>query len=187
MKRYVIAALGGLLAAVLTAPATAAPQPLVVGPGKVGSLKMGTSTRVAQETGWIVVDAACQGWTAGPLAYKTNRHGEVYKAYPDQIKKARIASMWATGQVVTARGIRTQGLGARAERGSTVISLREAYPGLIRQGSWYNSQSGDYMRVFTIGDRKQGYLDFFVAGKRISFVVARTKAVAWNVGPTGGC
>lgn len=187
MRRFVIGGAGVVVAAALAAPASASPQPLVVGPGKVGSLKMGTTTTAAQRAGWISIDPVCQDWTAGPRAYKSNRHGEVYKAYPDQIKKGRVVSMWSTGHVVTARGIHTEGLGARAERGSTVISLREAYPGLIKQGTWYNSTSGDYMRVFTIGDRKQGYLDFFVAGKRVSFVVARTKAVAWSVGPSEGC
>lgn len=186
MRRYVIAG-AGVLAVVSAAPATASPQPLVVGPGAVGSLKMGTSISAAQRAGWISFDPVCQDWTAGPRAYKSNRHGEVYKAYPDQIKKARVLSMWSTGHVVTARGIRTQGLGSRAGRGSTVISLREAYPGLIKQGTWYNSTSAEYMRVFSIGDRKQGYLDFFVAGKRVSFVVARTKAVTWSVGPSEGC
>lgn len=169
------------------APAAAAPQPLTVGPGQVGSLKMGTSTNAAEHAGWIAVDTICEGWTAGPRAYKTNRHGEVFKAYPDQIKKQRVASMWATGHVVTARGIRTHGLGARAQRGSTVMSLREAYPGLISRGLWFNSATGDYMRVYSIGSAKQGYLDFFVSGQRVSFVVARTKSVPWDVGPTGGC
>lgn len=187
MYRVVMAGTASVATLALATPASATPQPLVVGPGTVGSLTMGTSTAAAQRAGWIAVDTACQGWTAGPLAYKTNRRGEVYKAYPDQIKQARVSSMWATGQVVTARGIRTQGLGTRAERGSTVMSLREAYPGLITQGSWYNPTSGDYMRVFSIGTRKQGYLDFFVSGKRVLFVVARTKAVPWNVGPTEGC
>lgn len=67
------------------------------------------------------------------------------------------------------------------------MSLREAYPGLVRQGKWLNSTSGEYMRVYTIGDAKQGYLDFFVSGNRVSFVVARTKAVPWDVGPSEGC
>lgn len=182
--------LAGLTAVlvVLTAPAAAAaPQPLIVAPGQVGALRMGTSTVVAEQSGWIAVDTVCQGWTAGPLAYKFNRHGEVFKAYPDRIKKQRVASMWATGHVATARGIHTDGLGSRAQRGSTVMSLREAYPGLVRQGQWFNSTTGDYMRVYSIGNPKQGYLDFFVSGQRVSFVVARTKSVAWDVGPAGGC
>lgn len=177
----------GVAAVLCTAPASAAPRPLIVGPGQVGGLTMGTSTATAQAAGWIAPDTLCQGWTAGPLAYKTNRHGEVYKAYPDQIAKRRVVSMWATGHVVTVRGIHAQGLGARAERGSTVMSLREAYPGLVRQGKWLNSTSGEYMRVYTIGGAKQGYLDFFVSGNRVSFVVARTKAVPWDVGPSEGC
>ena len=181
----------GLIAALLllasAAPAVAAPQPLVVGPGQVGSLRMGTSTAAAEQAGWIAEDTVCEGWTAGPLAYKTYRHGEVFKAYPDQIKKQRVASMWATGHVVTARGIRTEGLGARAQRGSSVMSLREAYPGLVKRGLWFNSTSGDYMAVYSIGSAKQGFLDFFIADKRVAFVVARTKSVPWDVGPTGGC
>lgn len=176
-----------LIVCAVATPAQAASDPLVVSPGRIGTLSMGTGTVRAERAGWVAPGILCPGWTAGPLALKTDRFGEVYKAFPDEVRKGRVLSMWATGHVVSTRGIRAQGLGSRARQGSSVISVREAYPGLRKLGRWVSPDTGQSFVVYSIGSRGQGYLDFFISEGRVSFVVVRSARVSWTNGPGPVC
>jgi hypothetical protein len=177
-----------LLAAVLVvlpaAPVAAADDALKVSPGRIDTLRMGTSLTQAERQGWVAPAALCDGWTAGPKALLSNRHGEVFKAFPTTVTKRRVLSMWATGNVVSTRGIRTRGLGARAHKGSSVTSLREAYPALRKLGR--TTVRGASMPVYSIAG-PSGHLDFFVADRQVSFVVVRTAKVDWRRPATDGC
>jgi hypothetical protein len=169
---------------VLPAAPVAADEALTVSPGRIDTLRMGTSLTRAQGQGWVAPAALCDGWTAGPKALLSNRHGEVFKAFPTYVAKRRVMSMWATGNVVSTRGIRTQGLGARAHKGSSVVSLREAYPGLRKLGR--TTVSGASMSVYSVAG-PSGHLDFFVADRQVSFVVVRAAKVDWRRPATDGC
>lgn len=169
---------------VSAAPAVAVDDALVASPGRIETLRMGVTLQRAEQQGWIAPAVLCQGWTAGPNAILSNRHGEVYKAFPTKVTNKRVLSMWATGNVVTARGIRTKGLGARAHKGSSVISLREAYPALRKLG---RTRVGDKpMTVYSISG-PAGHLDFFIEGRQVGFIVVRADTVDWRRPATDGC
>lgn len=168
---------------------TASSDLLIVAPGRIGDLRMGTTISSARRAGWISRDNTCGGWTAGKKALKWNKKGEIFKAYPEKTRRGRLLSMWATGEVATTRGVRTAGLGVSRKKGSSVSSLRNAYPRLRQLGNWFNSSSGQTMRVYSTGNARRGYLDFFVdsANSRVSFLVIRTKDVSWRTRPASGC
>lgn len=168
---------------------TASSDLLIVAPGRIGDLRMGTTISSARRAGWISRDNTCGGWTAGRKALKRNSQGEIFKAYPERIHHRRLLSMWAAGEVATTRGVRTAGLGVSRRKGSSVKSLRNAYPRLRQLGNWFNSPSGQNMSVYSTGNARRGYLEFFVdsANSRVSFVVVRTKGVNWRIRPASGC
>ena len=183
------------------APATAAAQEqsaasyspadaLVVSPGRLGSLRMGTSTATAKRLGWIARDSACPGWTAGPRSIKLTSDGyEVFKGYPEKIKSGKVLSMWATGEVVTTKGIRTHGIGKSERRGSSLQSIRATYPKLRTQGAWTDPSSGEDAIVYSVGNARRGWLDFFIADdtSRLWFVVVRTDDVKWRFKGADAC
>lgn len=174
-------------AAVLAVPAKQA-DVLFVAPGRIGSLKMGTKTTKARKAGWIARDAQCGGWTAGRRAYRLDAQGnEVYKAYPDQLKRGRVLSMHAMG-VSTTAGVRTASLGQYPTPGSTLAEVQAAYPGLVELGTWRDYLTDADWPVHTVGSRKRGWLDFFFDPDTltVNFVQARTNAVPWGE-PQFGC
>ena len=173
-------ALGAVM--VMQAPAANAAHVLIVGPGMIGGLQMGESTQAAKRGGWIRRDSVCGSWTAGPKAYRSTARGEVFKAYPEKTRGGRVLSMWATGEVVTAKGVRTRGLQS-GRKGSTLATLRSAYPKLKRLGWWApGAHLGLNEVVYTTGSRGKGWLDFYVdvATNRVSTVIARTNDVNWT-------
>lgn len=65
---------------------------LVVAPGKIGSFRMGTSTKKAKKQGWVSYGMC--GWDAGRRAVQLDQDGdEVFKAYPDKVSKGRVRSI----------------------------------------------------------------------------------------------
>lgn len=187
-----VAVLVGTIALSLTGgtPALASPpsDELVVAPGRIGNLLMGSTTARARDTGWIKRDPVCGSWTAGSKAVKSNRDGEVFKAFPGQINNARVLSVWAAGKVRTTRGIRTGSLQDRSRRGSSLKRIRAAYPNLQRMGS-FRDVSGLRSTVYTTGSRKRGWLDFHIyrSIKRLNTVLVRTDAVSWRFTGASGC
>lgn len=162
---------------------------LVVAPGRLGSLRMGTSTSTAKRLGWIARGDVCPGWTAGPRSIKVAGGNEVFKAYPEKVKAGKLLSMWATGEVVTTKGIRTQGIGKSKRRGSSLTTIRSTYPNLRTLGAWTDPPSGLKTQVYSAGNARKGWLDFFVADdtSRLSFVVVRTNDVKWRFKGADGC
>jgi hypothetical protein len=151
---------------------------------------MGTSTFTAKRHGWIARGDACPGWTAGPRSIKVTNDGyEVFKAYPKKVKAGKVLSMWATGEVVTTKGIRTRGIGKSERRGSSLRSIRSIYPNLRTQGAWTDPSSGLHARAYGVGSERKGWLDFFVADdtSRLWFVVVRTNDVNWRFKGADGC
>lgn len=155
---------------------------LIVGPGKVGGLRMGQSTQTAKNGGWISRDTMCGSWSAGPKTYRSNRKGEVFKAYPVKIRDGRVLSMWATGEVVTAKGVRADSLQS-GRKGSTLATVRDSYPNLKRLGWWAPGQNwGLNEVVYTTGSKRNGWLDFYVDANtnRVSMMLARHNTVKWT-------
>lgn len=181
-----VAPAGTDTAVVLAAPAKQAAV-LVVAPGRIGSLKMGTKTSKARRAGWIA-RGECDGWTAGRRSYRLDADGnEVYKAYPDKIKGGRVRSMHAMG-VVTRTGVRTASLGEYPTPGSTLAEVQAAYPGLVALGTWRDYLTDTDWPVHTTGSRKKGWLDFYFdpGTLTVRFVQVRTNSVAWGE-PEFGC
>ena len=100
---------------------------LVVAPGKIGSFRMGTSTKKAKKQGWVSYGMC--GWDAGRRAVQLDQDGdEVFKAYPDKVSKGRVRSMHAMGAVVSTRGIWSSGIGKQSQRlGSSLAEMQAAY------------------------------------------------------------
>lgn len=163
---------------------------LVVAPGRLASLRMGTATSTAKRLGWIARNDVCPGWTAGPRSIKVNKGGsEFFKAFPEKVKRGKVLSMWAAGEVFTTQGIRTDGLRRDARRGSSLQAIRSVYPNLRERGPWRLSSSGLQTHVYSVGSARRGWLDFFVADRtsRLSFVVVRTNDVNWQFKGADGC
>jgi hypothetical protein len=155
---------------------------LRVAPGKLGSLKMGTTTRKAKKRGWIRWDAAMGAWGAGPRAYRIAGDSEVFKAYPDTVRKGRVLSMHAMGNVITAKGIRAAGLEyPDPTPGSTLADLQAAYPKLRYLGMW-DSPQGDALPVYTTGGKKRGWLDFYLdpTSGQVVLMQVRNGKVKWG-------
>lgn len=99
-----------------------------------------------------------------------------------KIRKGRVLSMWATGEVVTAKGVRADGLQS-GRKGSSLATVSDAYPGLKRLGRWAPGANwGLNEVVYTTGNRNSGWLDFYVNAdtNRVSMMLARSNAVSWT-------
>lgn len=191
-------------AGVPTLPAHAAAVPTAVGPaalaatdedvlvvrrGRIGDLRMGTTTKKARKRGWISRDPFCGGWTAGPQAILIQDDGEVFKAYPDKVSGGRVRSMHAMGDVVTPKGIRTAGLtGSTPEPGSSLAKLRRAYPNLERVGSWTSDLTDEKWRVLGVGTKRKGWMDFYIDPdtRKVGFIQVRAHWVK-PARPAFGC
>lgn len=172
------------------ADATVPTDGLVVAPGRIGTWQMGTRTSKARAAGWIRRDRMCGNWTAGPKAYKLTPSGdELYKAYPVKVRGGRVLSAWATGEVVTTKGVRTDGLHLNRRAGSRLAAIRAAYPRLRARGAWRDPASGLRANVYTAGGARRGFVDFFMrkATGRLWFVVVRTDDVSWRFKGADGC
>lgn len=180
MKPIAVAASSAVL--ILNFPAlSSAADVLIVGPGKVAGLRMGESTQKARQGGWIRRDPTCGTWTTGSKTYRSNAKGEIFKAYPENVRGGRVLSMWATGEVVTARGVRTRSLSSNRQ-GSSLRTLKRAYPDLKRLGWWTPGADWDLDEdVYTVGSRSKGWLDFYVDNStgRVSTVIVRSNDVSW--------
>lgn len=156
---------------------------LVVAPGKVAGLRMGASTQDAKRGGWIKWDQTCSTWTTGPRTYRTTpRGGEVFKAFPEKVRAGHILSMWATGDVVTSKGIRAASLRS-GRAGSGLAALRRTYPNLQRLGWWAPGADWQISEdVYTVGSRQKGWLDLYVdtETRRVSMMLIRDDAVSWR-------
>jgi hypothetical protein len=90
--------------------------------------------------------------------------------------------MWAAGEVVTAKGVRAQGLSSGRD-GSTLASVKDAYPRLKRLGRWKpGADWGIDEVVYTTGRAKKGWLDFYVDRdtRRVSIMLVRSNKVSWK-------
>jgi hypothetical protein len=207
------AAVGALTVGLMSAPASAgaptmptraAVVPTAVGPtalaatdedvlvvrrGRIGDLRMGTTTKKARTRGWISRDAFCGGWTAGPQAILIRNEGEVFKAYPDKVSGGRVRSMHAMGDVVTPKGIRASGLtGSTPDPGSSLAKLRRTYRNLERVGSWTSDLTDERWRVFGVGNKRKGWMDFYIDPdtRRVGFIQVRAHWVK-PARPVFGC
>lgn len=195
--------LGAVLALHTAAPAPSVavvptrPQPiassgideLIVAPGRIGSLRMGTSAKKARKAGWISYGEC--GWDAGRRAVRLDADGdEVFKAYPDRVSKGKVRSMHAMGAVVSTKGIRARGIGKQGERlGSTLDEVVAAYPKLRRLGSWQDYLTDQWWPVYTTGSKKRGWLDFYLDPASNTVILVQVRAgrgVRWGQ-PQFGC
>jgi hypothetical protein len=164
---------------------------LVVAPGRLGTLKMGTSKTKAKKRGWIRYDRTC-GWEAGRRAVRVDGDGdEVFKAYPDKIAHGRVLSFHAMGNVVTTKGVRAAaGIGKQWRTpGSTLNEIKASYPNLKRLGAWLDYVTADWWAVYTTGSKRQGWLDFYIEPKNNTAVFVQVRAgrgVKWGR-PIFGC
>ncbi len=205
-RRVAVAtAVGALTVGLMSAPASAGvPTPTAAGPaalaatdedvlvvrrGRIGDLRMGTLTKKARTRGWISRDPFCGRWTAGPEAILIQDDQEVFKAYPDKVSGRRVRSMHAMGDVVTPKGIRTAGLtGSTPEPGSSLATLRMTYPKLKRVGFWTNDLTDEQWRVFGVGNKRNGWMDFYIDPdtREVAFIQVRAHWVK-PARPTFGC
>lgn len=168
--------------------AVAIPDVLIVAPGRIGTLKMGTTKAKAKKRGWIRYERPC-GWGAGPRALRLDQDGnEVFKAYPDKMARGKVLSMHAMGDVVTTKGIWARGLGATERPGSSLDQIKAAYPTVKLRGSWQDNVTDESWPVYTTGSKTRGWLDFYLdpTTATVIFFQVRANGVKWGQ-PTFGC
>jgi hypothetical protein len=164
------------------------PDVLIVAPGRIGTLKMGTTKAKAKKRGWIRYERPC-GWGAGPRALRLDQDGnEVFKAYPDKMARGKVLSMHAMGDVVTTKGIWARGLGATERPGSSLDQIKAAYPTVKLKGSWQDYVTEERWPVYTTGRKTRGWLDFYLdpTTTTVIFIQVRANGVKWGQ-PSFGC